>query len=154
MNYGLLQHMIQAQAQQQQHLQQQQQQAPPQEEVKKPVPTPAAEKSSLPKGGLSGVFQQQQQSSRPHSQSSPWPVQAATKQEEKKAMAADETPLGVSPTSAFAYFPQHQQQHLEKSAPIAIPSRKTPAHGGSSKLLLHAESAPVVCADVASPHSP
>jgi hypothetical protein len=148
MNYGLLQHMIQAQ--QQQHMQQQQQNSAPQEQstegvVKKPMPTQVAtEKSSLPKGGLSGVFQQQQ---RAHSQSSPWPVQAAKQEEQKMTMATSdvETPLGVSPTSAFAYFPQQQQ--LEKSAPIAIPTRKD-LHGRSK---LHAESAPVH-AD-ASPHS-
>ena len=132
MNFGLLQQMMIKQ-QAEQHAQQQHAQ---QEKAVAPDAT-AKPQQPRPKkvGGLSGLLVQQQQQ---HAQQN---AVAAAQQQAAQAMAvaaqhqaqADaakvETPLGVSPTSAFTtclpgmgMLAAQQQGGMEKSAPIAIPT--------------------------------
>jgi len=134
MNFGLLQQMMIKQ-QAEQHAQQQHAQ---QEKAVVPDAT-AKPQQPRPKkvGGLSGLLVQQQQQ---HAQQN---AVAAAQQQAAQAMAAAaqhqaqadaakvETPLGVSPTSAFTtclpgmgmgMLAAQQQGGMEKSAPIAIPT--------------------------------
>ena len=127
MNFGLLQQMMIKQ-QAEQHAQQE-----------KAVVPDATAKPQQPRpkkvGGLSGLLVQQQQQ---HAQQN---AVAAAQQQAAQAMAAAaqhqaqadaakvETPLGVSPTSAFTtclpgmgMLAAQQQGGMEKSAPIAIPT--------------------------------
>jgi len=161
-HYGLLQHMMQAQQQQMNHKNNSNPQEDKQQgmvvsdggETERNGAQPV--KKPVPKGGLSGllVSSSQPQQQRPHSQSSPWPIQhkdkdmkqegVALKSENNETKMAEtqhtqSSPLGVSPTSAFAYFPQTFVSKVEKSAPIAIPTRKREASPKG-----HAESAPTV----------
>lgn len=151
MNYGLLQHMLQQQQQQQQQSMMKKVEAGNHaekmqvESTIKPVAKleKAAAVQPLPKGGLSGLMVQQPQSN----QQSPWPQTQLEKFRKAESAldatlsAKQETPLGVSPTSAFtSCIPPKMLTTFEKSAPIAIPSRKA---SGSQDKQQAAESAPL-----------
>lgn len=134
MNFGLLQQMmIKQQAEQhaqQQHAQQQEKAVAPDATAKPQQPRPKKV------GGLSGllVHQQQQQAAQQNAvaaaQQQAAQAMAAAAQHQAQADAAKvETPLGVSPTSAFTtclpgmgMLAAQQQGGMEKSAPIAIPT--------------------------------
>ena len=128
MNFGLLQQMMIKQ-QAEQHAQQE-----------KAVVPDATAKPQQPRpkkvGGLSGLLvQQQQQAAQQNAvaaaqQQAAQAMAAAAQHQAQQADAAKvETPLGVSPTSAFTtclpgmgMLAAQQQGGMEKSAPIAIPT--------------------------------